>query len=154
MFSLDDGRTSAQSAVVIGSNIVFTVEKCFFTSVIFLCCPQHVSSKAIMAAHLIACRLTAFVLRSFSQARRFIFVDEEELKATTAWITKHQQPNGCFPKVGRLFNKRMKVRIPLNSIDNFMLQQGRIVLLIARLAAVGYSAINCPLLLSKSSFIA
>lgn len=55
------------------------------------------------------CRLTAFVLRSFAQARPFIFVDPGELETIQNWITKKQLPNGCIPKYGRLFNKRMKV---------------------------------------------
>ncbi|XP_020628880.1 alpha-2-macroglobulin-like isoform X2 [Orbicella faveolata] len=52
--------------------------------------------------------LTAFVLRSFAQARPFIFVDPGELKTIQNWITKKQLPNGCIPKYGKLFNKRMK----------------------------------------------
>lgn len=52
--------------------------------------------------------LTAFVLRSFAQAQKFIFVDSEELKQTANWITSKQLANGCFPKYGRLFNKRLK----------------------------------------------
>lgn len=52
--------------------------------------------------------LTAFVLRSFAQAKRFIFIDSEELKQTANWITSKQLANGCFPKYGRLFNKRLK----------------------------------------------
>ena len=55
-------------------------------------------------------RLTAFVLRSFAQARPFIFVDGDELKHTQNWITRNQNPqSGCFRKSGRLFNKRLKV---------------------------------------------
>ena len=57
-------------------------------------------------------RLTAFVLRSFAQARPFIFVDRDELKHTQDWITKYQNPQGgCFKKSGRLFNKRLKVGV-------------------------------------------
>ncbi|CAH3159931.1 unnamed protein product [Porites lobata] len=53
--------------------------------------------------------LTAFVLRSFAQARPFIFVDRDELKQTQDWITKYQNPqDGCFKKSGSLFNKRLK----------------------------------------------
>ncbi|KAM7438499.1 endopeptidase inhibitor [Porites harrisoni] len=53
--------------------------------------------------------LTAFVLRSFAQARPFIFVDGDELKHTQNWITRNQNPqSGCFRKSGRLFNKRLK----------------------------------------------
>ena len=55
-------------------------------------------------------RLTAFVLRSFAQARPFIFVDGDELKHTQNWITRNQNPqSGCFRKSGSLFNKRLKV---------------------------------------------
>ena len=55
-------------------------------------------------------RLTAFVLRSFAQARPFIFVDLDELKDTQDWITKNQNSqSGCFRKSGRLFHKRLKV---------------------------------------------
>ena len=57
-------------------------------------------------------RLTAFVLRSFAQARPFIFVDRDELKQTQNWITKYQNPQGgCFKKSGSLFNKRLKVGV-------------------------------------------
>ncbi|KAK3727994.1 hypothetical protein QZH41_015942, partial [Actinostola sp. cb2023] len=52
--------------------------------------------------------LTAFVLRSFSQARQFILVDDEEIKFTTKWIESKQLDTGCFKKQGRLFNKGLK----------------------------------------------
>ncbi|KAK3727995.1 hypothetical protein QZH41_015943 [Actinostola sp. cb2023] len=52
--------------------------------------------------------LTAFVLRSFSQARQFIFVDDEEIKFTTKWIVSKQLDTGCFKKHGKLFHKELK----------------------------------------------
>ncbi|PSN55938.1 Pregnancy zone protein [Blattella germanica] len=52
--------------------------------------------------------LTAFVLKSFSQARGHIFVDEDELKTSMRWIIKKQLENGCFPVVGKVFHKDMK----------------------------------------------
>ncbi|KAK3709154.1 hypothetical protein QZH41_018067 [Actinostola sp. cb2023] len=52
--------------------------------------------------------LTAFVLRSFSQARQFIFVDDEEIKFTTKWIESKQLDTGCFKKHGKLFHKELK----------------------------------------------
>ena len=58
-------------------------------------------------------RLTAFVLRSFSQAREFIFVDDEELNSTFSWIASKQLDTGCFRKHGKLFNKGLKVRMTL-----------------------------------------
>ncbi|XP_068693904.1 alpha-2-macroglobulin-like [Montipora foliosa] len=52
--------------------------------------------------------LTAFVLRSFAQAQPFIFVDSSQLTTIQKWITGKQQKDGCFPKHGKLFNKRLK----------------------------------------------
>ncbi|XP_054012298.1 murinoglobulin-1-like isoform X1 [Hylaeus anthracinus] len=52
--------------------------------------------------------LTAFVLKSFSQARSLIHIDERELKLSVKWIVKKQLENGCFPVVGRVFHKEMK----------------------------------------------
>nr|CAD7447751.1 unnamed protein product [Timema bartmani] len=52
--------------------------------------------------------LTAFVLKSFAQARTHIFVDEDDLKMSMRWITKKQLENGCFPLVGQVFHKDMK----------------------------------------------
>ncbi|XP_008051737.1 C3 and PZP-like alpha-2-macroglobulin domain-containing protein 8, partial [Carlito syrichta] len=49
--------------------------------------------------------LTAFVLKSFAQARSFIFVDPRELAAAKAWIVGQQQVDGAFPAVGRILNK-------------------------------------------------
>jgi hypothetical protein len=54
--------------------------------------------------------LTAFVVKSFAQARPYIYVDEDDLKVSMQWITKKQLENGCFPLVGKVFHKDMKVR--------------------------------------------
>ncbi|KAI4583733.1 hypothetical protein MJG53_007012 [Ovis ammon polii x Ovis aries] len=50
-------------------------------------------------------RLTAFVLKSFAQARSFIFIDPLELEAAKDWIVQQQQADGSFPAVGRILNK-------------------------------------------------
>ncbi|KAK3727992.1 hypothetical protein QZH41_015940, partial [Actinostola sp. cb2023] len=54
--------------------------------------------------------LTAFVLRSFTRARQFIFVDEKEISSITRWIISKQQRywTGCFPKHGQVFHKGLK----------------------------------------------
>ncbi|XP_076621496.1 alpha-2-macroglobulin-P isoform X2 [Colletes latitarsis] len=52
--------------------------------------------------------LTAFVLKSFAQARSLIHIDERELKLSVKWIVKQQLENGCFPVIGRVFHKEMK----------------------------------------------
>ncbi|EDO33393.1 predicted protein, partial [Nematostella vectensis] len=52
--------------------------------------------------------LTAFVLRSFAQARQFIFIDDNETNGTKEWIMKKQQETGCFQPHGKLFNNALK----------------------------------------------
>lgn len=52
--------------------------------------------------------LTAFVVKSFAQARAHIYVDDDDLKISMRWITKKQLENGCFPLVGKVFHKDMK----------------------------------------------
>ncbi|KAM3913949.1 alpha-2-macroglobulin-like [Leptodactylus fuscus] len=52
--------------------------------------------------------LTAFVVKSFSKARPYIFIDEKHLQHSFSWLKKNQQANGCFRSVGRLFNNAMK----------------------------------------------
>ncbi|XP_047387857.1 C3 and PZP-like alpha-2-macroglobulin domain-containing protein 8 [Sciurus carolinensis] len=49
--------------------------------------------------------LTAFVLKSFAQARSFIFIDPQELAAAKGWIIQQQGADGAFPAVGRILNK-------------------------------------------------
>ncbi|OAD58540.1 Alpha-2-macroglobulin-like protein 1, partial [Eufriesea mexicana] len=52
--------------------------------------------------------LTAFVLKSFSQAADLIHIDEMQLTRTAMWITRNQLKNGCFPVIGKVFHKKMK----------------------------------------------
>lgn len=44
--------------------------------------------------------LTAFVLKSFSQAKDFTFIDEAVLSEAAEWITAHQEADGSFESVG------------------------------------------------------
>ncbi|KAM8924689.1 alpha-2-macroglobulin-like protein 1 [Pelodytes ibericus] len=55
--------------------------------------------------------LTAFVLRSFSQAREFIYIEEKHIQQAVQWLSSLQLPNGCFQSVGALFNNRLKSEI-------------------------------------------
>uniref|UniRef100_W5KTC8 Alpha-2-macroglobulin-like n=1 Tax=Astyanax mexicanus TaxID=7994 RepID=W5KTC8_ASTMX len=52
--------------------------------------------------------LTAFVLRTFGKAQRYIFIDPENIDQTKQWLISKQGPDGCFIRQGRLFNNRMK----------------------------------------------
>ncbi|XP_078507514.1 alpha-2-macroglobulin-like [Lissotriton helveticus] len=52
--------------------------------------------------------LTAFVLKSFAQARTHIFIEEKQLSEPLHWLASHQKDNGCFQSVGSLFNNALK----------------------------------------------
>jgi CD109 antigen len=51
--------------------------------------------------------LTAFVLKCFSQAKEFTFIDEAVLEQAITWITDHQQPDGSFESVGFVCHQDM-----------------------------------------------
>ncbi|XP_042903031.1 alpha-2-macroglobulin isoform X2 [Parasteatoda tepidariorum] len=46
--------------------------------------------------------LTAFVLRSFYEAKRYIYIDDNLIKQMQEWIVSKQSTNGCFPNIGRI----------------------------------------------------
>uniref|UniRef100_A0A8C7TEY0 Alpha-2-macroglobulin domain-containing protein n=1 Tax=Oncorhynchus mykiss TaxID=8022 RepID=A0A8C7TEY0_ONCMY len=52
--------------------------------------------------------LTAFVLRSFGKAQSFIYIDPVQMKEPTSWLESQQGKHGCFVRLGKLFNNRMK----------------------------------------------
>lgn len=55
-------------------------------------------------------RLTAFVLKSFAQARPHIFIEEKHIQDALNWLTQKQKENGCFRSSGTLLNNAMKVK--------------------------------------------
>ncbi|XP_050984847.1 LOW QUALITY PROTEIN: alpha-2-macroglobulin-like [Labeo rohita] len=52
--------------------------------------------------------LTAFVLRSFGKAQKYIFIDPKIIQSAKKWLINKQDSDGCFIPQGRLFNNRMK----------------------------------------------
>ncbi|KGL79417.1 Alpha-2-macroglobulin, partial [Tinamus guttatus] len=52
--------------------------------------------------------LTAFVLKSFAQARAYIFIDEKHIQDALVWLSYKQRENGCFRSSGTLLNNAMK----------------------------------------------
>uniref|UniRef100_A0A8C8RYZ9 Alpha-macroglobulin-like TED domain-containing protein n=1 Tax=Pelusios castaneus TaxID=367368 RepID=A0A8C8RYZ9_9SAUR len=48
--------------------------------------------------------LTAFVLKSFGQARPYIFIDEKHIEDALGWLQRHQLESGCFQSVGSLLD--------------------------------------------------
>ncbi|XP_070593290.1 alpha-2-macroglobulin-like [Erythrolamprus reginae] len=52
--------------------------------------------------------LTAFVLESFSEMKRYIFVEERHLIEAQNFLALKQKPNGCFQSTGTLLNNALK----------------------------------------------
>lgn len=52
--------------------------------------------------------LTAFVAKSFLQARAHIDVEDTIIAQALGWLSKHQKPNGSFPEVGQICHKDMQ----------------------------------------------
>ena len=57
-------------------------------------------------------RLTAFVLRTYAQAQKYIFVDDKDIKDSVNFLLKLQQSDGCFKKIGMVHHKEMTVSFP------------------------------------------
>ncbi|NXY41717.1 A2ML1 protein, partial [Ceuthmochares aereus] len=52
--------------------------------------------------------LTAFVAKSFSQARKYIYVDDKNVQDALLWLEQNQLPSGCFTTKGSLFHSSLK----------------------------------------------
>uniref|UniRef100_A0A2K6LBP6 PZP alpha-2-macroglobulin like n=1 Tax=Rhinopithecus bieti TaxID=61621 RepID=A0A2K6LBP6_RHIBE len=52
--------------------------------------------------------LTAFVLKTFAQARSYIFIDEAHITQALTWLSQMQKDNGCFRSSGSLLNNAIK----------------------------------------------
>ncbi|KAJ7419058.1 alpha-2-macroglobulin-like protein 1 [Pitangus sulphuratus] len=52
--------------------------------------------------------LTAFVLKSFGQARAYVAIEERHITDALRWLQGRQRPTGCFQSVGKLFNNALK----------------------------------------------
>ncbi|XP_046718468.1 alpha-2-macroglobulin-like isoform X2 [Silurus meridionalis] len=52
--------------------------------------------------------LTAFVLRTFGKAQRYIFIDPEIINSAKKWLISMQRSDGCLQLQGSLFNNQMK----------------------------------------------
>ncbi|NXM69907.1 A2ML1 protein, partial [Serilophus lunatus] len=52
--------------------------------------------------------LTAFVLKSFGQARAYVAIEEQHITDALRWLQQRQESSGCFHRVGKLFNNALK----------------------------------------------
>ena len=57
-------------------------------------------------------RLTAFVAKSFAQARASIpeYIDDKLLEESLEWMARQKNGDGSFPKVGNVHSSVLKVR--------------------------------------------
>lgn len=63
-------------------------------------------------------RLTAFVAKSFHQARAYIFIDDKVLDRAIKWMVERQAADGSFPEPGRVIHTDMQVRELNTSTEN------------------------------------
>ncbi|NWH53133.1 OVOS protein, partial [Fregata magnificens] len=52
--------------------------------------------------------LSAFVYKSFAQARRYIYIDNNVQSQTLIWLSSKQKSDGCFENTGSHFNNALK----------------------------------------------
>ena len=52
--------------------------------------------------------LTAFVARSFQQAKDFITIDQDIISGAVDWLINNQAENGSFPEVGKVFDRELQ----------------------------------------------
>lgn len=55
-------------------------------------------------------RLTAFVMKTFGGAKKYVFIDQTNIDQAKAWLGQQQMDNGCFASVGKLYHIQMMVR--------------------------------------------
>ncbi|GFO49774.1 alpha-2-macroglobulin-like protein, partial [Plakobranchus ocellatus] len=51
--------------------------------------------------------LTSFVVKSFAQAKKHIFIDEKDLNSSVDFLVQSQLENGCFRETGKVFSSYM-----------------------------------------------
>ncbi|GFN91719.1 alpha-2-macroglobulin-like [Plakobranchus ocellatus] len=51
--------------------------------------------------------LTSFVVKSFAQAKKHIFIDEKDLNRSVDFLVQSQLDTGCFRETGKVFSSYM-----------------------------------------------
>ncbi|XP_051719987.1 alpha-2-macroglobulin-like protein 1 [Ctenopharyngodon idella] len=51
--------------------------------------------------------LTAFVMKTFGGAKKYVFIDQTNIDQAKAWLGQQQMDNGCFASVGKLYHIQM-----------------------------------------------
>lgn len=53
--------------------------------------------------------MTAFVVRSFHQAKEFMEIDDDVMANALEWLAKQQKADGSFGEPGEVHHKAMQV---------------------------------------------
>ncbi|XP_039526840.1 alpha-2-macroglobulin-like protein 1 isoform X1 [Pimephales promelas] len=51
--------------------------------------------------------LTAFVMKTFGGAKKYVFIDQNNIDRAKDWLGQQQMANGCFASVGKLYHIEM-----------------------------------------------
>ncbi|XP_056385113.1 alpha-2-macroglobulin-like protein 1 [Hyla sarda] len=57
--------------------------------------------------------LTAFTIKAFNGAQKFIYIDESHIQQTVNWLHSKQQPDGCFSEEGEYYNNEIDIDDPV-----------------------------------------
>ena len=68
--------------------------------------------------------LTAFVVKSFSEAAQYIDVERGTLQRSVDWLMRSQMENGCFPKHGYVHSSYLKGGARDSSLTPFIGEEG------------------------------
>lgn len=72
-----------------------------YTSILF-------STSSISNLGEFCCRLTAYVSLAFSQAKAYIYVDDDVVKNALNWLAEKQAANGSFIEAGNVVHEELQ----------------------------------------------
>ncbi|XP_056612696.1 alpha-2-macroglobulin-like protein 1 [Triplophysa dalaica] len=52
--------------------------------------------------------LTAFVMKTFGGAKKYVFIDQTQIDQAKTWLGQQQQTNGCYASMGPFLNNLMR----------------------------------------------
>ncbi|XP_069836270.1 alpha-2-macroglobulin-like isoform X2 [Dendropsophus ebraccatus] len=79
--------------------------------------------------------LTAFTVKAFSGAQKFIYIDEKHIQQAVKWMFTKQRPDGCFNEEGHYFNNELEADnlvtrtayVTIALLEHDIIYDGRIV---------------------------
>ncbi|NXO77723.1 A2ML1 protein, partial [Sitta europaea] len=87
--------------------------------------------------------LTAFVLKSFGQARAYVAIEERHITDALQWLRRQQRASGCFRSMGKLFNNALQGGVSDELSLSAYVTAAMLELGLPRLEPTVYSALKC-----------